>query len=80
MRELPQPRESYIHMGGDFHAEGRGPSHRGRRAFLPGKVDGGNRLDLAKWIVDPANPLTARVTVNRMWQEYFGKGPGRLGE
>jgi hypothetical protein len=43
----------------------------------PPRGEGGKmatRLDLAKWIMDPANPLTARVLVNWVWQRYFGRG------
>ena len=73
MRELPKPRETYVQIGGDFLRHGDRVSP-GVPAVLSSKPVSGNRLDLAKWLVDPSNPLTARVTVNRMWQEYFGKG------
>lgn len=45
-------------------------------SFLPPMASGlpRNRLGLARWIVDRANPLFARVTVNRFWQEFFGAG------
>ena len=41
---------------------------------LPSEEKGSGRLELAEWITDPANPLTARVMVNRIWQHHFGKG------
>lgn len=41
--------------------------------MLPSDVAGSGRLELAGWIVDPANPLAARVMVNRIWQHHFGR-------
>jgi Protein of unknown function (DUF1553)/Protein of unknown function (DUF1549)/Planctomycete cytochrome C len=41
---------------------------------LPAEAKGSGRLELANWIVDPENPLTARVMVNRIWQHHFGRG------
>ena len=75
MRELPEPREAYVQLGGDF-------LRRGIRVYpavpsvLPSLApkENPNRLDLARWLVDPQNPLTPRVTVNRIWQRFFGKG------
>ncbi len=76
MEELTEARPAYIHLGGDFLRKGA-PVVPGVLGVLnPMKADGtrANRIDLARWLVDRNNPLTARVTVNRMWQRYFGKG------
>jgi Protein of unknown function (DUF1553)/Protein of unknown function (DUF1549)/Planctomycete cytochrome C len=74
MHELPQPRESYVHLGGDFARKGVSvtPAIPAVLPQLPAEAN--TRLDFAKWLVDPRNPLTSRVTVNRIWQTYFGKG------
>ena len=74
MKELPHPRESYIQRGGDFLQRGDQVYPEVPAVLSRGKKIGGTRLDLARWLVDPENPMTARVTVNRIWQEYFGKG------
>jgi hypothetical protein len=43
-------------------------------ATLPADCKSSGRLELANWIADPGNPLTARVMVNRIWQQPFGRG------
>jgi len=76
------PRRTFTHLRGDFLAPGE-EVHAGTPAFLHElKRRGGepDRLDLARWILDPDNPLTARVTVNRFWQQYFGRGIVESGE
>ena len=75
MRDLPQPREAYIHIQGAFTRKGDAVSP-GTLSVLPPlpKSENPNRLDLARWLVSKDNPLTPRVTVNRIWQRYFGLG------
>jgi hypothetical protein len=71
------PRETHIHLKGDFTRPGDlvSPGVLGvLHPFKPSSGKNPNRLDLAHWIVDKENPLTARVTMNRMWQAYFGHG------
>jgi mono/diheme cytochrome c family protein len=79
MRDLPQPRETFIHLRGSFldHDRKTGPLSPGVPAALPplpDKTTPRNRLDLAEWLVRPDHPLVPRVTVNRVWMRYFGKG------
>ena len=69
-------RESFIHIRGDFLRKGAKVTG-GVPAVLPQLPDDKSpvtRLDFARWLVDPANPLTSRVTVNRFWQRLFGRG------
>jgi hypothetical protein len=74
MRELPQPRETYIQLGGDFTRKGIVVKPGVLAVLPPLPPEANTRLDFAKWLMEPQNPLTSRVTVNRIWQEYFGKG------
>ncbi len=75
MRDLPRPRDSYIHVQGDFTRRGD-PVAPGTPRVLPTLPDTAprNRLGLARWLVADGNPLTPRVTMNRVWQRYFGLG------
>jgi hypothetical protein len=76
LRELATPRKTTVFIKGDFTrpAEEVGPGTPAVLHPLESTRDRPNRLDLAKWLVDSRNPLTARVIMNRVWQQYFGRG------
>jgi mono/diheme cytochrome c family protein len=83
MKMLPKPRETFVHLRGDYLSPDTtlGPLAADTPAFLPAMRPAAaaadspaTRLDLAKWLVRPDNPLTPRVTVNRVWMRYFGSG------
>jgi hypothetical protein len=69
------PRQTHVHLGGSYTALGI-PVEPGLPAWLPApsRSEGLTRIDLANWLVSPDNPLTARVAVNRVWQELIGRG------
>ena len=75
MEELPQPRETFVLVRGGYDR----PSEKVSPA-VPNALDAKrntvatNRLEMARWLVDPQHPLTSRVAVNRYWQMYFGRG------
>jgi hypothetical protein len=76
LAERDQPRPTHIFIKGDFTRPGPAVSP-GTPAILPPLQPRGtspDRLDLARWIVSPANPLTARVIANRLWIPFFGRG------
>ncbi|MEM8910166.1 MAG: PSD1 and planctomycete cytochrome C domain-containing protein [Planctomycetota bacterium] len=75
MTEQDEPRETFLMQRGDYLSPGSrvdagtpASLHASESSLPP------NRLGLATWITDPANPLLARVTVNRFWMQVFGRG------
>ena len=75
MEELPTPRETFILVRGEYDKRGERVAPAVPASLPPlGASATGNRFDLARWLVDPDNPLTARVAVNRYWQMLFGTG------
>ncbi len=79
--ESDTPPKTYIHIKGDWREHGD-EVHPDTPAVLPPLPPGAphTRLTLARWLVSPDNPLTARVAVNRLWQELFGRGIVRTSE
>jgi hypothetical protein len=76
LRERSSPRPSAVLIKGDFTRLGEAVTPGTPAVLHPlvNRSDPPTRLDLAQWIVSPRNPLTARVIVNRVWQQYFGRG------
>src|SRR5258706_6900690 len=75
MEEKPEPAAAFVLFRGEYDKR-RDPVTAATPAALPAFPEDAprNRLGLAQWLLRPENPLTARVTVNRFWQEMFGVG------
>ena len=75
MEEMPTPKPAFVLKRGAYDAPGE-RDEADTPAALPPFPTGQprNRLGLARWLVAPEHPLTARVTVNRLWQMMFGRG------
>lgn len=78
MDDLPERkrRKTSILFRGIYNKPTEVTVSAGTPSFLPplSNNKSPNRMDLAKWLIDPSNPLTARVTVDRYWQMFFGTG------
>lgn len=75
MNELTTPRKTHILIRGEYDKPGEEVQSATPEVLPPMPADfPRNRLGLAKWLVMPNHPLTARVTVNRFWQQFFGTG------
>jgi len=81
MEEMKEPRATFVLVRGAY--DKMGETVTAATPAVLSALDVGaprNRLGLARWLVSPRNPLTARVTVNRFWQQIFGTGLVRTSE
>ncbi|MEM7783895.1 MAG: DUF1553 domain-containing protein [Planctomycetota bacterium] len=77
MKDLDKPRMTYVLDRGQYDSPNKEkPVEAGVPEFLPefGEKYQQNRLGMAQWLTSPDHPLTSRVTVNRIWQMFFGTG------
>jgi hypothetical protein len=75
MQEMSPARQTHLLVRGQYDKPGDVVAPAIPSALISiAQTYSSDRLGLAKWLVDPANPLMARVTVNRFWQQYFGVG------
>jgi Protein of unknown function (DUF1553)/Protein of unknown function (DUF1549)/Concanavalin A-like lectin/glucanases superfamily/Planctomycete cytochrome C len=75
LREMNPPRETFVLKRGQYDQPTDKVVSKAPAVMLKPESESPNdRLTLARWIASDANPLTARVTMNRWWQNYFGTG------
>ncbi|HTD68358.1 MAG TPA: DUF1553 domain-containing protein [Candidatus Limnocylindria bacterium] len=75
MEEMEKPRDTFVLVRGNYQSKGEKVTAGTPKCWPPlPSGEPANRLSLARWLVAPNNPLTARVTVNRYWAMFFGTG------
>ena len=75
MQEMPKPRKSYLLKRGNYNEFGEEVFPNTPESILPFPEElPRNRYGLSQWLTDSNHPLTARVAVNRYWQNFFGTG------
>ena len=74
MKETENLRKTYVLNRGLYNLQMNEVKNMTPSAVLPLEKENSNRLDLAKWFFSEENPLTSRVVVNRIWQQFFGVG------
>jgi hypothetical protein len=76
MADSSKRRPTYVLSRGNYDMPGPEVGVGIPKSILPYSSSkyGQNRLGLARWLIDPQNPLTSRVFVNRMWAQFFGRG------